>query len=333
MKHLAMLVALALLPSCGGGGGSGGSGPTPSAPGVTVVFAQSRLDSLAGIVQSAGKADIVSFDNLNRSVVRIYHLAPGVLWNQPTAQSLTALTTVMPSGDISAQQVSVDPQRADATAIQIDGAQMAFVNNAETTARVEPLIAPVTYEHRWGLDVAPFPWRDNASVNLSLNLKVPTVRLAAGNVGYAQTVLLLRDAVSGKFIFHVESLFDSRPDAPQVVQIDGCQECSGLLIVGGPLLNSGSFVSVCPGSAAFTSIAFSEHRRFAYAVSAEQWAAVIARLKHDFPGQSAMLSDRPADYQLFEVAVLNEIAHAASGAALLATVFDSLTVSIGRACG
>lgn len=67
-------------------------------------------------------------------------------------------------------------------------------------------------------------------------------------------------------------------------------------------------------------------------MSAEQWAAVIARLKHDFPSQTSMLSDRPADYQLFEVAVLNEIANAASGTALLVTVFDSLTVSMGRAC-
>lgn len=210
MKHLVMFTALALLSSCGGGGGS--SSPAPSAPIVTVVFVQSQLDSLAGIVQSAGKTDIVSYDNLNRSVVRIYHLAPSVVWNQPTMQSLTALTTVVPTGDISTKQLSVDPRRADATAIQIEGPQMAFVNNAEITPRVEPVIAPITYEHRWGLDVAPFPWRDTGSVNLSLNLKVPTVRLTAGNVGYAQTVLLLRDSVSGKFIFHVESLFDSRPD-------------------------------------------------------------------------------------------------------------------------
>jgi hypothetical protein len=320
------------LSACGGGNGSSSESLLPMSA-QTVLFSQGSLDSVAGVVQSSGKTDIVSFDNLNRPVVRIYHLSPDVMWDQPTSQSLTPLTTITSTGNVTSKQISVDPQRADATAVQVEGPQIAFINNAEITSRVEPVIAPIDYEYRWALDVAPFPWRNGSALTLSLNLKVPVARLAPGNVAYTQTVLLVRDSLSGKFIFHAGGLFDSRPDAPPFgVQLDGCQQCSGLPIVGGPINNSGGFFSACPGTAQFTSTVFSDNRRFSYAVTADQWTAVISRLKRDFPVQTSAMSDSPSDYQLFEVALLNEISKSAPGAALLVTSFDGLTVSMGRAC-
>lgn len=319
------------LSACGGGSGSSSESPLPISE-KTVLFSQGSLDAVAGEVQSAGKTDIVSFANLNRPVVRIYHLAPDVMWNQPTSQSLAPLTTITPTGNVLDKQISVDPQRADATAVQVEGPQIAFINNAEITPRVDPVISPIDYEYRWVLDSAPFPWRNGSALTLSLNLKVPVVRLAPGNIAYTQTVLLVRDSLSGKFIFHVATLFDSRSDLTFGTLLDGCQECSGLLIVAGPANNSGDIFSVCPGSAVFTSTAFSDNRKFSYAVTADQWTAVIARLKRDFPDQTSAMSGSPSDYQVFEVAMLNEISKSAPGAALLTTSFDGLTVSMGRSC-
>ena len=332
--RIVVAAAMFLLSSCGGGS----NGDQPSLPETPtkgkVLLTQPLVEDIRNHAQSAYQQDIISSDNLDKAALRFYHLQPNIVWNQVTSQPMGLLTAFFPDEISARTQVSVDPASLEATGMQAAGNTVAFVNNAETTLSLDPLLSPMTFEYRWPINAAPFQWRDAMSLQMAIELKVPTAEFASNVAGYVQTVALLRDVRSGKFVWHVQSAYDSRPShtLSDFLVIDGCSQCSGVPIIGALVNQESKYLSLCSSSATLASKSFSEFKKYSFLVSDTQFRLALQQLKRDFPVQMATHSLDPFDYQLFEVAVLNEIVRSAPGRALLASTFRNLTVSSVLQC-
>ena len=292
-----------------------------------VHFSQPVIADVRDHAKSAYKADIVSSDNLNATVLKFYHLEKSVVWNQFAHLPISNLTGFAPPQITERSQIGVDPAKLDAHAIQAAGNTISFINNPEKLAMIGTL-SPIDLEHRWAPENAPRPWSEGGTAKISLDLKVPVAVVEGQNVGYVQAVLLLRNE-TGHALWLVYTLFDTRDGggALDYVMLDGCDQCTGLPIVATLVAPGAKFATPVMGSSVVTNKVHNDYRQYAFTISAGQLQSAIRQIKATYPAAYRDASEDPSTYRVHELALLNEIAKLSAGRALLVSTFRDLQLT------
>lgn len=238
-----------------------------------------------------------------------------IFWGQGTSVAAKSIswavgkyTGFYPPSPASSYQRGVNNVKAGTTAVQLSGTTVGIVNNPPSVSEAASLV-PIILQQSFPVSQGPRPWGHAASeLQLAMDLQVPAGYAAKGAVGYVQASLAVHDASKSTKPFWVQvSAYDTRGSFSEVIQGDDCEGCTGLAVVGSAFKSGTQYVRMGSGSHVSTGVPWSGFKQFKFAMSRNELLRAVAAVKNKFPLAYGNVSDRPEDYEILLVGVLNEI--------------------------